>query len=52
MDFDVTKRVAVSRQGILAVIHNNEILVLDAKLVAEPVPGNLKISDQLAVTRP
>lgn len=34
MDFNVTRRVAVSRQGFIAVIHNDEILVLDAKLVS------------------
>jgi hypothetical protein len=35
MYFNVTRRVAVSRQGFIAVIHNDEILVLDAKLVPQ-----------------
>lgn len=29
--FNVNRRVAVSRQGFIAVINNEEILVLDAK---------------------
>lgn len=46
MYFNVTRRVAVSRQGFIAVIHNDEILVLDAKLVPRDLivaenPGNI-----------
>lgn len=35
MNFNATRRVAVSRQGYIAVIHNAEILILDAKLVPQ-----------------
>ncbi|KAL2277163.1 hypothetical protein FJTKL_00174 [Diaporthe vaccinii] len=35
MSFNATRRVAVSRRGYVAGIHNDEILVLDAKLVPQ-----------------
>lgn len=43
MNFNATRRVAVSRRGYVAGIHNDEILVLDAKLVPQrrTVLGNL-----------
>lgn len=44
MDFNVTRRAAVSRQGFIAVIHNDEILIVDAKLVPQlqSAPVNLE----------
>ncbi|KAK2599546.1 hypothetical protein N8I77_011291 [Diaporthe amygdali] len=43
INFNVTRRVALSRQGYIAIIHNDEILILDVNDKALPVLSRIEM---------